>query len=86
VLASDGQWTQPDCPDTSGLRAREVRAPGSRRPEPVRDAQEVRRVEAGYGQDSDRARSRSAGFDEHLVKPIDLRTLANIVAAAPKHA
>jgi CheY-like chemotaxis protein len=26
----------------------------------------------GYGQDSDRARSAAAGFDEHLVKPITL--------------
>lgn len=38
----------------------------------------------GYGQESDRARSRSAGFDEHLVKPIALNTLSNIVAAARK--
>jgi CheY-like chemotaxis protein len=26
----------------------------------------------GYGHDSDRAKSRAAGFDMHLVKPIDL--------------
>jgi signal transduction histidine kinase len=38
----------------------------------------------GYGQESDRARSRSAGFDQHLVKPIELSRLANIVATAPK--
>jgi len=36
----------------------------------------------GYGQESDRTRSRSAGFDEHLVKPIELGALASIVAAA----
>jgi signal transduction histidine kinase len=36
----------------------------------------------GYGQESDRARSRSAGFDAHLVKPIDLATLANHIANA----
>ncbi|MQA89961.1 MAG: PAS domain S-box protein [Gemmatimonas sp.] len=29
----------------------------------------------GYGQPSDRARSRAAGFDAHLVKPVDLDTL-----------
>jgi signal transduction histidine kinase/ActR/RegA family two-component response regulator len=29
----------------------------------------------GYGQDSDRARTREAGFDHHLVKPIDLDKL-----------
>jgi len=25
----------------------------------------------GYGQDEDRARARAAGFDVHLVKPVD---------------
>ncbi len=38
----------------------------------------------GYGQDSDRHRARAAGFDEHLVKPIDpgqlLRTLGDLLA------
>jgi signal transduction histidine kinase len=29
----------------------------------------------GYGQDSDRERSRAAGFDQHLVKPIGLSTI-----------
>jgi CheY-like chemotaxis protein len=29
----------------------------------------------GYGQASDRQRARAAGFDAHLVKPIDLDTL-----------
>ena len=33
----------------------------------------------GYGQDDDRMRSREAGFDRHLVKPVDERTLAEIV-------
>lgn len=32
----------------------------------------------GYGQQSDRARSREAGFDCHLVKPIDLARFAEI--------
>ena len=29
----------------------------------------------GYGQEHDRARSRAAGFDLHLVKPVDIRQL-----------
>jgi CheY-like chemotaxis protein len=29
----------------------------------------------GYGLESDRQRTKQAGFDAHLVKPIDLRTL-----------
>ncbi len=29
----------------------------------------------GYGQEADRARTREAGFDAHLVKPVDLATL-----------
>jgi CheY-like chemotaxis protein len=33
----------------------------------------------GYGQDSDRARARDAGFDRHLVKPVDVGQLVQIV-------
>jgi signal transduction histidine kinase len=33
----------------------------------------------GYGQESDRERSREAGFQEHLVKPIDLARLATLI-------
>jgi signal transduction histidine kinase len=33
----------------------------------------------GYGQDSDRARARDAGFDRHLVKPVDIAKLVQIV-------
>ena len=29
----------------------------------------------GYGQESDRQRTREAGFEEHLVKPIDIDQL-----------
>jgi PAS domain S-box-containing protein len=36
----------------------------------------------GYGQDSDRARSREAGFDEHLVKPIDPEALRGLFERA----
>ena len=35
----------------------------------------------GYGQDSDRQRSRDAGFDHHLVKPPDFNKLQQILAA-----
>ena len=33
----------------------------------------------GYAGDSDRLRSREAGFDEHIVKPVDLEALRRIV-------
>jgi CheY-like chemotaxis protein len=34
----------------------------------------------GYGQASDRDRSKEAGFDHHLVKPIDLARLSALLA------
>ena len=34
----------------------------------------------GYGQENDRHRSRSAGFDYHLVKPVDMSVLENLLA------
>jgi DNA-binding response OmpR family regulator len=36
----------------------------------------------GWGQDTDRRRSAESGFDEHLVKPIDLDTIVAMCAAA----
>ncbi len=36
----------------------------------------------GYGQESDREQSRAAGFQEHLVKPIDLAELATLIDEA----
>jgi signal transduction histidine kinase/DNA-binding response OmpR family regulator len=33
----------------------------------------------GYGQDSDRRRSRDAGFDAHLVKPVDTQALRELL-------
>jgi CheY-like chemotaxis protein len=33
----------------------------------------------GWGQDDDRAQSREAGFDEHLVKPVDPATLGEVL-------
>ena len=35
----------------------------------------------GYGQEGDRARAREAGFDHHLVKPVDLDGLRRLIAA-----
>jgi len=35
----------------------------------------------GYGRAADRQRSASAGFDDHLVKPVDLATLERSLAA-----
>ena len=37
----------------------------------------------GYGQPEDRARSRAAGFDEHLVKPAPLDDVLRLIARAP---
>jgi signal transduction histidine kinase len=34
----------------------------------------------GYGQDSDRSRSFAAGFHHHLVKPVDLQALTDLLA------
>jgi two-component system CheB/CheR fusion protein len=34
----------------------------------------------GYGQPEDRRRSLEAGFDEHLVKPVDPERIAAVVA------
>ncbi len=36
----------------------------------------------GWGQDEDRTRARAAGFDYHLVKPVDLDQLGRILDAA----
>jgi CheY-like chemotaxis protein len=35
----------------------------------------------GWGQDSDKAQSREAGCDGHLVKPVELSTLEALLAA-----
>jgi CheY-like chemotaxis protein len=37
----------------------------------------------GYGQESDRRRALEAGFDEHLVKPIDLDRLLEMLPTPP---
>ncbi|HEY8926200.1 MAG TPA: response regulator, partial [Polyangia bacterium] len=39
----------------------------------------------GYGQDKDRATALAAGFDDHLVKPVDLDDLfARLARLAPR--
>jgi PAS domain S-box-containing protein len=37
----------------------------------------------GYGQDEDRRRAREAGFDHHLVKPVDLDVLLELLVSPP---
>ncbi|MBC8119249.1 MAG: response regulator, partial [Burkholderiaceae bacterium] len=41
----------------------------------------------GYGQDSDRERALAAGFEQHLVKPVDFATLETLVKSLlqPRH-
>jgi CheY-like chemotaxis protein len=36
----------------------------------------------GYGQDEDRRRSMEAGFDQHLVKPVELEALQRVLRHA----
>jgi signal transduction histidine kinase len=40
----------------------------------------------GYGSDDDRRQCLEAGFDHHLVKPVELDTLEKILASRPAHA
>ena len=35
----------------------------------------------GYGQDQDRRRTRAAGIDHHLVKPVDMRELRALLGS-----
>jgi CheY-like chemotaxis protein len=37
----------------------------------------------GYGQDEDRALSRAAGFDHHLVKPVPMELVIQLIEALP---
>lgn len=35
----------------------------------------------GYGQDADKDRSKRAGFERHLTKPVEIDTVSNVMAA-----
>ena len=37
----------------------------------------------GWGQEEDRHRSRDAGFDAHMVKPVDFDALLNLLGSIP---
>ncbi len=39
---------------------------------------------SGYGQEEDRRRSRAAGFDYHLTKPVDFKALHQLISSASK--
>ena len=54
----------------------------------IRERPELQQVvlvaQTGWGGDSDRQRSREAGFDSHLVKPLSLGDLYDVLRAIPK--
>ena len=79
-LAPDVVLLDIDLPRLDGLEvARQLRArwipDGGRRPLLV--------ATTGLGRDVDRERTRQAGFDHHLVKPIDLASLESLLASRP---
>jgi CheY-like chemotaxis protein len=55
----------------------------------LRAMPEFRRVQlvalTGYGHEDDRRRSREAGFDDHLVKPVQRGDLEKLLAGMPQH-
>jgi PAS domain S-box-containing protein len=64
-----------DLPDIPGLEvARRIRSQ-----EPARDLHLV--AMTGYGQREDRRRTQEAGFDAHLVKPVDPKELKKLLAS-----
>ncbi len=54
----------------------------------IREQPELRRVvlvaQTGWGQEEDRRRSREAGFDYHIVKPLEIGVLKQLLAALPE--
>jgi CheY-like chemotaxis protein len=63
-----------------GMDGNEVARRARRRPE-CRDTTLI--ALTGWGQADDRQKSKEAGFDFHLVKPIDLRALRELLASLP---
>ncbi len=46
----------------------------------VRGRQKIRGIAlSGFGQDDDLRRSREAGFEQHLTKPVNLQTLRDVI-------
>jgi CheY-like chemotaxis protein len=41
-------------------------------------------AQTGYGQDEDRRRTRAAGFDHHLRKPVELDELQRLLATVAR--
>ena len=39
----------------------------------------------GWGQDEDRRQSKEAGFDHHMVKPLDLGRVMKLLASLPRN-
>ncbi len=69
-----------DLPRLDGLEvARQLRA----RWIPDRGRRPLLVATTGLGRDVDRERTRQAGFDHHLVKPIDLTSLESLLATRP---
>ena len=64
--------------DLPGMDGYEV-ASRLRREECYRDATII--AVSGYGQEEDRRRSKEAGFDHHLVKPLDHDALLSLLSA-----
>ena len=74
----DGVLLDSGVPGLDGYEvARRLRADTSR-PQPMLVAL------TGWGAEEDRDKARSAGFDHHLVKPVDQATLTAILATAPR--
>ena len=54
----------------------------ARRVRQLRDHDGIKLVAlTGWGQDEDRQRTREAGFDHHLVKPVGVKTLRDLLTA-----
>ncbi|HVS34454.1 MAG TPA: response regulator, partial [Gemmataceae bacterium] len=67
----------------AGMDGHEV----ARRVRQTADFREVTLIAmTGWGQEEDRRRSKAAGFDHHLVKPVDARILQSLLAAQRKPA